>query len=59
VLVPSRNPAAFADALRRLGGDRAAREALGLAGRARVDERFTLHRMIEEYAAVYREVGTA
>ncbi len=57
VLIPAREPAACADALRRLGRDRALRSAMGAAGRQRVEAHFVLDRMVNDYAAVYRELG--
>lgn len=46
-LVPSDDSAALAEALGRLIGDRDARAAMGVAARARVQEEFTVERMIE------------
>lgn len=57
VLIPARDPAACAAALRRLASDRHARETMGAAGRQRVESRFTLDRMVNDYAAVYAELG--
>src|SRR5262249_13520238 len=48
LLAPPGEPAALAAALERLAGDPELRRRLGLAGRARVRERFGLERMIEE-----------
>lgn len=47
---------ALADALRRLVDDRALRERMGAAARARVLERFSVDAMVEGNLAVYREV---
>ncbi|MFN7917473.1 MAG: glycosyltransferase [Vicinamibacterales bacterium] len=57
LLVPARDAAACAAALRRLAADRPARERMGAAGRERVETRFTLDRMVSDYAAVYEELG--
>jgi glycosyltransferase involved in cell wall biosynthesis len=48
-LVPRGDAAALATALGALGRDRAARERLGAAARARVAERFSLERMVAGY----------
>jgi glycosyltransferase involved in cell wall biosynthesis len=52
-LVLSRDPASLAATLEQLADDRALRCALGRAARARVEERFTLDRMISEYRDAY------
>lgn len=52
-LVPVRSAAAFADAVLGLARDRNRRLALGRAARARVEARFTLARMVDEYRCVY------
>lgn len=52
-VVPARNQQALARALAELADDPGLRRALGAAGRARVEARFTLERMIREYASVY------
>jgi glycosyltransferase involved in cell wall biosynthesis len=54
-VVPSRDPAALADALVDVLGDAARRQAMGAAGRRRFEERFTAERMVEETLAVYAE----
>jgi L-malate glycosyltransferase len=57
-LVPSRDAGKMAAALAELAFDPAARARLGLSGRQRVEERFTLERMIGEYKdAYYRAVA--
>jgi glycosyltransferase involved in cell wall biosynthesis len=56
-LVPPRDPAALAAAVRALSLDCAARRALGLAARRRVAERFTVDRMVQAYREVYRRVS--
>jgi len=55
--IPSRNPAALAGAILELSGQPELRRRLGDGGRARVEERFTLERMIREYRDVYHEVA--
>lgn len=52
-LVPARNASALANAIVALGGDRGQRITMGRAARARVEERFTLARMVDEYRRVY------
>ena len=56
VLVRPRDPVALAAALTRLARDEQARLALGRGGRRRVEERFTLDRMVQTYFDVYREL---
>lgn len=57
ILVPARAPQALAAALLQLAGDPQRRAQLGCAARWRVEERFTLDRMIEQYSDVYRAVA--
>lgn len=57
ILIPPRDPAAIAVALARLACDSRLRAELGRAARKRVEERFTLERMIHEYSGVYRAVA--
>jgi glycosyltransferase involved in cell wall biosynthesis len=58
VLVAPRDHAAMAQAIVRLLKDAALRQRLGEAGFARVQERFTVERMVAETAALYaRAVG--
>jgi glycosyltransferase involved in cell wall biosynthesis len=59
VLVPSRDPAAMANALERLSADPARGRALGMAGRKRLEERFTIDRMVSEYSEVYRSLAAS
>lgn len=56
-LVPSRNAEAFAAALRELARDATLRAAMGHAGRQRVEERFTIERMVGEYRDAYFRVS--
>jgi glycosyltransferase involved in cell wall biosynthesis len=52
-LVPSRDPAALARTLASLAADFPLRQTLGRAARARVEERFTMDRMVREYRDAY------
>jgi glycosyltransferase involved in cell wall biosynthesis len=56
-LVSPRDPAGLAAALDAVARDAPLRESLGRAARRRVASRFTLGRMIDEYASVYRAIG--
>jgi glycosyltransferase involved in cell wall biosynthesis len=56
-VVPPREPDALAGALAEVLLDRARRESMGAAGRARFLERFTADRMVEETLAVYAQAG--
>ena len=56
LLVPPRDPAALADALRRVAGDAALRRRLGEAARASVEARMTLAHLGERLEAIYREL---
>jgi glycosyltransferase involved in cell wall biosynthesis len=53
LLVPTRNPAALAAAIRRLLEDRPAAEAMAAEARRRVRERFSVERLIEETLRLY------
>lgn len=57
ILIPPRDPHALAGALAQLAADPHQRARLGQAGRTRVEERFTLDRMIRQYTDVYRAVA--
>ena len=57
VLVEPRDPKTMADAIVTLIEDRARRAAMGDAGLARVNARFTVERMIAGTAAVYARVA--
>jgi glycosyltransferase involved in cell wall biosynthesis len=52
-LVPARDPQSLAASLVELSGASGLRTALGQAARARVEQRFTLDRMIAEYRDAY------
>ena len=53
-VVPSRDPAALAEAIVRLAHDPALRARLGAAGRKRIEEHFSLDACIERYEDLYR-----
>ena len=55
--MPPRDPAALAQAIVRLLKDAPLRTRMGDAGFARVNERFTVERMVVETAAVYARVA--
>jgi glycosyltransferase involved in cell wall biosynthesis len=57
LLVPPGDPRALAGAIVRDLSDRDARIRMGAAGRERVEREFTLGRMVDGVAAVYREVA--
>ena len=57
LLVPARDHAAMAEAIIALISDQARRQAMGEAGFARVNEKFTVERMIAGTAAVYARVA--
>lgn len=56
LFVPPRDPARLAEAIRRLHEDRKSLERLGEAGRRRVLERYTVDRLADDFAQVYREL---
>jgi rhamnosyl/mannosyltransferase len=58
LVVPPADVEALAQAIVSLMADEQRRQAMGAAGRARVEGLFTVERMIEGVAAVYREVTT-
>ena len=51
--MPARDSRALATAITRLLDDGELRERMGNAGRARVAEKFTLAKMVEQVLAVY------
>ncbi len=53
LLVPPRQPAALAEALVRLLADPSRRDAMGVAGRRRAEEQFSMERMVEEMERLY------
>ena len=56
-LIPSRNPAVLAAALLELAGHPELRENLGRSARRRLEDRFTVDRMVREYEEVYYSVA--
>lgn len=55
-IVPARNPGKMAEALKKLLSDPILREKFGQAGRSRVEEHFSLPKLIENMDAFYREI---
>jgi glycosyltransferase involved in cell wall biosynthesis len=55
--VPPRDPAALADALRLLLGDKALRMHMGLMGLDRLETHFGADRMVDETLALYQRAG--
>ncbi len=58
LLVPARTPAALADAIRQLAVDRGRRRAMGTSGRLTLVQGFSIHRMVDQYAELYRRLGS-
>ena len=56
LVVPPRNSAALADALRRVILDRNVRESLAAKARGSVDERFSLDAAAQAHAGLYERV---
>ena len=56
VLVRSRDPRQLADAMLALAADFRRRAALAAAGRRRLEDSFTIDRMVEDYARSYRRL---
>lgn len=59
LLVPPADPAALAEALRTLLHDPKLRDRMGLAGRARYQELFTVQHMVATHEQLYRELAGA
>jgi L-malate glycosyltransferase len=59
ILVPAREPGTLAGALGLLAGDGNLRCRLGAAGRQRVEETFSLDRMVRQYRSVYESVAAS
>jgi L-malate glycosyltransferase len=57
LLVPARDPERMASALIELAFNQPRRQRLGVAARTRVEERFSLSRMVQEYHDVYRRLS--
>ena len=57
LLIPERDPATLAEALRKLADDPERRGAMGLAGRSRVFELFSLERSISSLERIYAEAS--
>jgi glycosyltransferase involved in cell wall biosynthesis len=57
ILVPARDPAAFAHELERLIRDERHRQQLGVAARARAHEHFSLDRMVDAHLELYDADG--
>jgi glycosyltransferase involved in cell wall biosynthesis len=56
VLVPPNDTAAFSKALREMLSDEAQRQRLAVAGRRRVEENYTLDRMLKSTITIYQSV---
>ena len=56
-LVPARDVGAMAEALLTIATDSDTARRMAASGRSRVERQFTIERMVERYAAVYREAG--
>ena len=56
LVVPPNDVAALAEAINALLGNRSIREAYGAAARRRVEECFSVDRMVQDLMAIYREV---
>ena len=57
ILVPAQNPRALSEALLALTLDRERREAMGRAGRARVQAEFPIERSVGALQQIYQRVG--
>jgi len=58
ILVPARDKAALAQAIHRLSAAPDLARTLGMAGRKRVEDRFTIDRMVQDYSKIYAEVSS-
>ena len=56
LLVPPRDPEALAEVIIALLQDRERAEAMGRAGRARVEKYFSVERMVQQTEALYEEL---
>jgi glycosyltransferase involved in cell wall biosynthesis len=56
-IVPPGDPVALAAAIGRLRDDPAARQAMGLAARRRIERQFSLQHSLDAFQALYREPG--
>jgi glycosyltransferase involved in cell wall biosynthesis len=54
ILVPCRNPERLAEAIASLALDQRQRTAMAVAGRRRLERSFTIDRMVDDYARLYR-----
>jgi glycosyltransferase involved in cell wall biosynthesis len=54
ILVPCRDPERLASALASLALDQQQRVAMAAAGRRRLESSFTIDRMVDDYARLYR-----
>jgi glycosyltransferase involved in cell wall biosynthesis len=59
VLVAARDPKALAGALTDLNANPERRKTMGREARQRVEERYTIERMVDEYRSAYLRVGRA
>lgn len=57
LLVPSRTPSAVAAAILQLASDPARRAGMGQRARTRVEQAFSIDRMVEDYAREYERLG--
>jgi glycosyltransferase involved in cell wall biosynthesis len=58
LLVPVKNSAALADAMTRILSDDAMAKAMGSAGRAIMEQNFTIDVMIDKFERVFQETLT-
>ena len=55
-LVPPKNPEKMAEAIITLLKNKELAKKMGVAGRKRVEEKFSLERMVREYEEIYRNL---